>query len=412
MDEPGAYEQARRARAARRRRSARRRRAVALGVLLAALAVGGYALARNGSGAPARAAKPPSLPHPTTGAGPFAATAPSAGSGTARDSSSTTGATPPTGTVSLAAVGDTMLGNTPTLPPDPGSYFDGVRSALAGQVVFGNLEGTLTDRTEGKCAGAASGTCFAFQVPPSYARYLRRGGFTIMSNANNHSFDYWQPGQDDTVRALHRAGLAQTGLPDEITVIRAGGLRVAFVGFAPYSDTAPLNDPAAAAALIRRADHVADVVVVAIHAGAEGVGADRVTGQDETYLGEDRGNPEAFAHMAVDNGADLVLGSGPHVLRAMELYHHRLIAYSLGNFAGYHNFSLDGALGTSVILKVTLNADGSFRRGRLVSVRLVAAGQPELDRSGAGARLVAALSREDLGRHRIAVSATGAIGRS
>ncbi|HEX5260178.1 MAG TPA: CapA family protein, partial [Gaiellales bacterium] len=229
MDEPGAYERARRARAARRRRSARRRRAVALGLLLAALAAGGYALARNGSGAPARAAKPPSLPHPTTGAGPFAATAPSAGSGTARDSSST-GAAPPTGTVSLAAVGDTMLGSTPTLPPDPGSYFDGVRSALAGQVVFGNLEGTLTDRTAGKCAGAASGTCFAFRVPPSYARYLRRGGFTIMSNANNHSFDYWQPGQDDTVRALHRAGLVQTGLPDEITVIRAGGLRVAFVG--------------------------------------------------------------------------------------------------------------------------------------------------------------------------------------
>jgi poly-gamma-glutamate capsule biosynthesis protein CapA/YwtB (metallophosphatase superfamily) len=116
--------------------------------------------------------------------------------------------------------------------------------------------------------------------------------------------------------------------------------------------------------------------------------------------------------MAVDNGADLVLGSGPHVLRAMELYHHRLIAYSLGNFAGYHNFSLDGALGTSVILHVKLNADGSFRHGRLVSVRLVGAGQPEVDRSGAGARLVAELSHEDLGPHGIAVAATGAITRS
>jgi hypothetical protein len=376
-------------------------------VLLAALAAGGYALARSQSGAPASAAGQTSLPHPTTGGGPFAQTASNAGSG-----STTATSPPPAGSISLAAVGDTMLGNTPTLPPDPGSYFDGVRSALAGQIVFGNLEGTLTDRSDGKCTGAASGTCFAFRAPPSYARYLRHAGFTILSNANNHSFDYWQTGQDDTVRALHRAGLAQTGLPHEVTVIRVGGLRVAFVGFAPYSDTAPLNDPTAAAALIRRADRMADIVVVAIHAGAEGVGAEHVTGREETYLGEDRGNPEAFAHMAVDNGADLVLGSGPHVLRAMELYHHRLIAYSLGNFAGYHNFSLDGALGTSVILHVKLNADGSFRHGRLVSVRLVGAGQPEVDRSGAGARLVAELSHEDLGRHGIAVAATGAITRS
>jgi poly-gamma-glutamate capsule biosynthesis protein CapA/YwtB (metallophosphatase superfamily) len=412
VDDPGAYERARRQRAARRRQRVRRRRTLALGVLLAALAAGGYAVARSGSSAPASATKPTSLPHPTTGGGPFAATAPSAGSSPPTSSSPSTGAAPPTGSVSLDAVGDTMLGNTPTLPPDPGSYFAGLGSALAGQIVFGNLEGTLTDRTDGKCAGAASGTCFAFRAPPSYARYLRRAGFTILSNANNHSFDYWQPGQDDTVRALHRAGLAQTGLPHEVTVLRVGALRVAFVGFAPYSDTGPLLDPAAAAALIHKADRMADIVVVAIHAGAEGVGAEHVTGQEETYLGEDRGNPEAFAHMAVNDGADLVLGSGPHVLRAMELYHHRLIAYSLGNFAGYHNFSLDGSLATSVILQVKLNADGSFRRGRLVSVRLVGAGQPELDRSGAGARLVATLSREDLGRHGIAVSASGVISHS
>jgi poly-gamma-glutamate capsule biosynthesis protein CapA/YwtB (metallophosphatase superfamily) len=386
----------------------RRRRTAALGVLVVTLAAGGYTLARNQPGAPASAAGQSSLPHPTTGGGPFAQTA----STSTTSSPASTTAPPPTGTVSLAAVGDTMLGNTPALPPDPGSYLDGVRSALAGQIVFGNLEGTLTDRTDGKCAGAAGGTCFAFRAPPSYARYLCRAGFTILSNANNHSFDYWQPGQDDTVRALHRAGLAQTGLPHEVTLVRARGLRVAFVGFAPYSDTAPLLDPAAAVALIHRADRMANIVVVAIHAGAEGVGAEHVTGHEETYLGEDRGNPESFAHMAIDAGADLVLGSGPHVLRAMELYHHRLVAYSLGNFAGYHNFSLDGALDTSVILQVKLNADGSFRRGRLVSVRLVGAGQPEIDRSGAGARLVATLSREDLGRHGIAVSATGVIRRS
>jgi poly-gamma-glutamate capsule biosynthesis protein CapA/YwtB (metallophosphatase superfamily) len=307
------------------------------------------------------------------------------------------------------AVGDTMLGSTPTLPPSPGTYLDAVRSHLRADVVFGNLEGTLTDRTDGKCGAKPSSNCFAFRAPPSYARYLRAAGFTIMSNANNHSFDFWGPGQRDTVAALHRAGIAQTGLPHEVTVLRVDGLRVAFVGFAPYPDTAPLTDPRAAAALIRRADAAADIVVAAIHAGAEGTGALHLTGRTETYVGEDRGDPEAFAHKAVDAGADLVLGSGPHVLRAMEVYGGRLIAYSLGNFAGYHNFSLDGDLGVSAILRVTLDADGRARSGRLTSIRLAGAGQPEADRSGAGARLVGELSSEDLGRRGARLSGSGRI---
>jgi poly-gamma-glutamate capsule biosynthesis protein CapA/YwtB (metallophosphatase superfamily) len=134
-----------------------------------------------------------------------------------------------------------------------------------------------------------------------------------------------------------------------------------------------------------------------------------LTGGDEVYLGEDRGNPEAFAHMAVDVGADLVLGSGPHVLRGIEIYRGRLIAYSLGNFAGYHNFSLEGVLGESAVLHVTLAADGHFRSGRIVSVRLVGAGRPVPDSSGAAATLVAQLSRADLGVRGIRVGPGGVL---
>ena len=114
--------------------------------------------------------------------------------------------------------------------------------------------------------------------------------------------------------------------------------------------------------------------------------------------------------MAVDAGADLVLGSGPHVLRGMELYHGRLIAYSLGNFAGYHNFSLDGVLGESVVLRVHARrrrrASGP---GRLASVRLEGAGQPVPDPSGAAAALVAQLSRADLGARGIRVGPGGTL---
>ncbi len=312
--------------------------------------------------------------------------------------------------VTVAAVGDTMLGNTPTLPSDPGSYLDPVKRQLRGDVVFGNLEGTLTHvASSPKCGGGNGGDCFAFRAPPRFARDLAAAGFTVMSDANNHSNDFGPAGQAETVRALRRAGIAQTGLPGEITRLRAGGARFAFLGFAPYEYASPLLDLAVARAQIARAARNADVVVVAIHAGAEGLGAQHLTGGTETYLGEDRGNPERFARMAVRAGADLVLGSGPHVLRAIEIYRGRLIAYSLGNFAGFHNFDTSGALGDSAVLHVTLSRGGAFRAGRLASVRLLGPGRPTPDPSNASAALVARLSRQDLGDRAARVSRHGLI---
>lgn len=299
--------------------------------------------------------------------------------------------------LTIAAVGDTMLGSTPTLPASPDTYFSHVKGQLRGDIVFGNLEGTLTETSDSAKCSAGATECFAFKAPPSFARTLRDAGFTAMNNANNHSYDFGQTGQDDTVAALHRVGIEQTGLPGEITTMKAGGVRVALIGFAPYSDTASLTDLSTARALIRNATHRASVVICAIHAGAEGSGALHVTGEEEYYAGEDRGNPERFAHMAIDAGADLVLGSGPHVLRGMEIYKHRLVAYSLGNFAGYYNFATDGVLGHSVILHVTLDENGAFHAGQLTSVDLMESGQPAADPSGTAAALLASLAHEDLG---------------
>jgi hypothetical protein len=311
--------------------------------------------------------------------------------------------------VTIAAVGDTAMGTTPTLPPDPASYLSAVEGELKGDVVFGNLEGTLTDVSESPKCGPESSECFAFRAPPEYAGYLADAGFTLMSNANNHSFDFGEAGEEETIRALHEAGIEQTGLPGQITVVRAAGRKLAFVGFAPYSNTASLTDVDAAEDLVREADREADIVVVAFHAGAEGTDAQHVTGSEEEYLGEDRGNPEEFAHRTIDAGADLILGSGPHVLRGMEVYRGRLVAYSLGNFSGFHNFTLEGALGESAVLHVALAADGSFRGGRLASLRLVEEGQPVPDPEEAAARTVAALSAEDFGPSAISVAEGGAI---
>jgi poly-gamma-glutamate capsule biosynthesis protein CapA/YwtB (metallophosphatase superfamily) len=311
--------------------------------------------------------------------------------------------------VTFAAVGDTAMGVTPTLPAEPATYFDPIKGELKGDVVFGNLEGTLTDVSESPKCGPGSTECFAFRAPPEYAKYLGQAGFTVMSNANNHSFDFGEAGEDETIAALHRAGIEQTGLPGQVTVVEAGGRKVAFVGFAPYSNTASLTDLGAARTLIRQAREEADIVVVAFHAGAEGSDAQHVSGEEEIYLGEDRGNAEAFAHMAIEAGADLILGSGPHVLRGMEIYRDRLIAYSLGNFSGFHNFTLEGVLGETVVLHVTVAENGSFRAGRLASVSLIEEGQPVPDPEGGGAGIVATLSKEDFGHHGVKVSSSGRI---
>ena len=83
--------------------------------------------------------------------------------------------------VTIAAVGDTMLGDTPRFPPDPGSYLDAVKATLdrGAQIVFGNLEGTLTTSTASKCGPVPcpDPNCFAFRDPPGYARYLKQAGF-------------------------------------------------------------------------------------------------------------------------------------------------------------------------------------------------------------------------------------------
>ncbi len=129
----------------------------------------------------------------------------------------------------------------------------------------------------------------------------------------------------------------------------------------------------------------------------------------ETFLGENRGDSRRFAHAVVDAGADLVVGSGPHVIRGVERYHGRLIAYSLGNFAGYKNFGTGGTLSLSAILSVKLRGDGAFDGGTWTSLRLDGSALPHLDPTGASAHLAAQLSREDFGASAARIDPDGTI---
>ncbi len=310
--------------------------------------------------------------------------------------------------VSIAAAGDVALGTAGSLPPDPTAYLGEVRSALVEPIAFANLDGTLTDATTSKCK-AGSNNCFAFRDPPSYARVLRTTGFTVLNSANDHSHDFGTQGVTDTSAALKSAGIVQTGLPGQVGVTSDRRSKVAFVGFAPNTVTNNLLNLSAAKALISKARTLAPIVIVYMDAGAEGASADHVTGKDETYQSQNRGNPEAFAHAAIDAGASAVVASGPHVLRGIEFYKGHLIDYSLGDFAGYGTFSASGYLDLSGILKLHLSPTGAFESASWISVLLNQQGQPSVDTTGQAAVFVNGLSSQDFGTAAAKIQPDGSI---
>jgi poly-gamma-glutamate capsule biosynthesis protein CapA/YwtB (metallophosphatase superfamily) len=277
--------------------------------------------------------------------------------------------------------GDVTLGSALGQPPSAGwPLLAPLASTLrAADVAAVNYEGTFGLGGASKCGRPAPSNCFAFQAPPRNARSLSRAGIDIVNHANNHAFDYGPAGWHATRAALGAAGVAATGAPGEIARIGRAGRVIAFIGFSTYPWTAPMSDDAAVRSLVRTAAERADIVVAFFHAGAEGADRTHVPLGPEQAFGEDRGDSRRFARVAIDAGADLVLGSGPHVLRGMELYHHRLIAYSLGNLAGYHNFSTAGSSGLSALLTIAVTANGRFAGARIHPLALDASARPHRD---------------------------------
>ncbi len=312
--------------------------------------------------------------------------------------------------VSVAAVGDIVMG-TPQfgLPAAGGSrLFSQVKPLLVGDVVVGNLEEALATGPSTKCGGSGGGNCYAFASPPSYARNLKAAGFTAVNIANNHSYDWGPAGMRSTVRALDAVGIRHTGRPGEIAVqTTPGGAKVAFIGLAPYSWSQNALDIPAAVRLVRKAAAMAPIVIVNAHVGAEGTPYRNVPRGMETYLGEPRGETRRLARSVIDAGADMFVGHGPHVMRGMEFRKGRLIAYSLGNFLGYKTFNTSGYSGMSGVLQARLANDGRFESGRIAPVRLDSTGVPSP--GGSTARDVAQLSRADFGRNAARVAPNGAI---
>lgn len=278
--------------------------------------------------------------------------------------------------ITVIGVGDIMLGsNYPSknlLPKNDYNILSDTEKILQdADITIGNLEGTLFDEggTPKSCSDPS--VCFVFRTPSKYGQYLKKAGFDYLSIANNHSNDFGDEGIRETMKNLDELGIKYTGIKKlaETTIIEKDNLKYGFVSFAPLSKTVDLNDYEYAAELIKSLKSKVDIVIVMFHGGAEGNGKEHLTRKTEMFFGENRGNVFKFARMAVDAGADIIFGQGPHVTRAIELYKNKFISYSAGNFATYGKFNLKGSSGIAPIFKITLDSKGNFIEGEIIPVR-------------------------------------------
>ncbi|MCD8103974.1 MAG: CapA family protein [Lachnospiraceae bacterium] len=226
-------------------------------------------------------------------------------------------------TVTISAIGDCTLGtyagavtstsfDTYYSMYGASYFFENVREILQNDdFTFANLEGTLTDET------TPVEKTYAFKGDPSYTEILLDGSIEVVTLANNHSSDYGAQSLVDTKENLAEAGIEYC-IGDTIAYEEISGIKVAFIGI--YELSTGMDCESQVRSTIAEAQSEgAALIIIAFHWGTE-----KETEADATQ--------QSLAHIAIDCGADLVVGHHPHVLQGIEKYNGKYIVYSLGNF--------------------------------------------------------------------------------
>jgi len=324
---------------------------------------------------------------------------------------------PSTDTLTILGVGDIMLGtlvpSTAYLPKnndcspelEPTTYI--LKDA---DVSFCNLEGVFTDTPNGAKNCGDSKNCWTFGMPEKYVHCFINAGFDLISVANNHSGDFGQTGRDNTVRVLKENKLTFAGFPShESAVFEKDGVKYGFCAFAPHKGTVEMNDYANLQRIIKKLDETCDVIIVSIHGGAEGTPHQHVTKKTETFLGNNRGNVYEFARKAIDAGADIIFGHGPHVSRAVDIYNDRFIAYSMGNFCTYSRINVSGVSGLAPIIKVFTDKEGKFLKAKIFSTYQIKSQPPKIDPQNRVLKVIKELTIQDLPESEIQISDDGTV---
>ena len=246
---------------------------------------------------------------------------------TSKDSQEETTTPEPTAepvSITVSMVGDCTLGTDVNfdqstsfdafyqMKNDPGYFFQNVKDIFtADDLTVANMEGTLTTSND------RQQKTFAFKGNPSYTEILTQGGVEATNLANNHSHDYGDQSYEDTIQYLEADGITTFGY-DRTAVMDVKGIKVGLIGIYELKDG--LGRQQQVIDTIREVkDQGAQVIIVSFHWGTE-----------KSNIPDDI--QKTLAHLAIDQGADLVVGHHPHVLQGIEKYQGKNIVYSLGNF--------------------------------------------------------------------------------
>ncbi|MEL7537157.1 MAG: CapA family protein [Pseudomonadota bacterium] len=320
----------------------------------------------------------------------------------------------PLPTLRIVAVGDMMIGTDypmSRLPDDDAASFlaDVTPLLSAADIAFGNLEGVLLDggTPAKRCSNPAA--CYLFRSPTRYAVHYANAGFDAISLANNHARDFGEEGRTSSMLALDAYDIRHSGRDGTVAEWQVRGVRIAMAAFAVTRESNSMLDVALATQTIEMLAARNDVVVVSFHGGAEGLDALHVPFSEESYYDEPRGDVVRFARGAVDAGADLVIGHGPHVVRGLERYRERLIAYSLGNFATYYGISVAGLKGVAPVLDVEIDGNGRFVGGLIHSTVQVRPAGPSFDPESRALTWMRTLTNQDFAGGGLDIDDTGRI---
>ncbi len=291
-------------------------------------------------------------------------------------------------------------------------FSNGVESLLnAPTLMVGNLEGALGVNPNTKCPTTDKqpvAPCYVFVGTNEYAAKLRAVGFDAMNIANNHTYDAGKTGVLDTKNILTANTLLTIGEIGSTVTRTIDGVPVALIGFGTNYWTDSLIDLDKVREHIVQIKQEYPIVIVFFHGGAEGETETHVLHAPEYYKGENRGDIYAFAHAAIDAGADLVLGSGPHVVRAVEKYKDRFIAYSAGNFLTTDGLGNKGLLGSGAIFNITLDGNGVLKNVKINSITTETKDAVSLDGANIALSNIISLTQQDI-RQAISADAKGNI---
>lgn len=257
-------------------------------------------------------------------------------------------------------------------------------------LMIGNLEGGFADKNRiSKCSYLKS-HCYAFSGSPFFAQNLKVAGFDVVNLANNHAYDYGDEGLADTEKILKENNINFVSPTKPTLEIVVKNKKIGLLGITSSGDNySTLNDYDFISDQISKLKQRNDLVILLFHGGSEGSDKTLVENKYEFFGTENRGNVYLMARVAIDAGADIVLGSGPHVLRKIEYYNNKLIIYSAGNFAGGGKLITKDILGISAIFNIEVEKTKILYN--IVPIQLNILGIPSFDPSQKALTLIDSL---------------------